>query len=375
MLSALFGASAYLTVHHIIVWLRRREEAAYLWVGLWSACSCAYQVSRYNQIVSQDQASMARADWWAFSTAVLVLMVLVMTFRAIADVPEPRWPPAVLVGIGVVTLALHAGSHLFIATGVDSYESLLGGTVEFTRVGPLYLPLLVGYSTLAYVYGMWMVKQSVRLETREKSAVAVGVQGYAALGMNDVLLFSGYVHTLSLFEYGFAAFAVGLSLLLQRRIERLQDRLESEVERATRSLRGALEEAKAAARAKSQFLANMSHEIRTPLNGVIGTAKLLLDHPLDDHARESVEIIDRCGDSLLSLVNDVLDFSKLDQGAMMLASLGQRHGRALPSAGRSQGHRPERRGQRGSARASARRPDAPGPGPSKPGRQRREVHG
>jgi len=113
------------------------------------------------------------------------------------------------------------------------------------------------------------------------------------------------------------------------------EEMQQNIDQATSDLRETLEQmeiqnveldlakkrAQEAARIKSEFLANMSHELRTPLNGVIGFTRQTLKTPLNVTQRDYMHTIERSANNLLSIINDVLDFSKLEAGKLVLETI------------------------------------------------------
>ncbi len=139
---------------------------------------------------------------------------------------------------------------------------------------------------------------------------------------------------------------------------------------ANAQLDDALVEARSAARMKSEFLATMSHEVRTPLNGVLGMAHLLADSPLTTEQREYVETIRSSGQGLLTTLNDILDFSRIEAGKLTIEAVPADPRQVVEEAAELVA---PRAGERGLEYAVVVEPDVPAAILTDPGRLRQVV--
>lgn len=114
-------------------------------------------------------------------------------------------------------------------------------------------------------------------------------------------------------------FVVGVVWVIRRRSmseRRERERLEAAVAERTAQLDHEKQRAERASQYKSEFLANMSHEIRTPMNGIIGMTNLALEHASNGEQLEQLHIVKESAESLLAILNDILDLSKIEAGKL-----------------------------------------------------------
>lgn len=320
------GISAWLAVYNFVVFAMRRERLT-LWVALWSTVSFVYQFARHSQVQDGGTTQLAQVESICFVSAVILIPLIFLMIRELTQSTLFPWAEHAFATWLVVALGLHATTQLFVLHTVAEYVNFEGVAVRYLEVGPLYLPSFLVVSLGSLLMGVLMVARSTVLSRREKAVWLGSMLVYQGLGANDLLLFSQVTRSLlpaapgqSLFEFGVIGMAVALSLRTARRAEISAQQLEQLVERRTSQLEHALTEARAAVAARAAFLASMSHEVRTPLNGIIGLTELLLDdRGLPQATQERLALVLRSGRTLKALVDDVLDFARLDARGLTLS--------------------------------------------------------
>lgn len=238
-----------------------------------------------------------------FSAGGLAILVIVLLVRGMLRSPGGQQGLAV---IAVYLAAALVWRFHVLPSSTNWRPRVVAALVADLGMTASVMAMLGPHGSFFYPVLLWIVVGS-GLRFGNRYLIPASAIGCAAFGV--AISRSGYWHQHLDVAVGLLAGIVVLPtffLGVLKRLDRLNSRLGEE-----------LVKAQAAEKAKGEFLASMSHEIRTPLNGVIGMAQMLADAPLDAEHRGYVDVIVRSGDSLLTLINEVLDFSKIQSGQLV----------------------------------------------------------
>jgi signal transduction histidine kinase/FixJ family two-component response regulator len=213
-------------------------------------------------------------------------------------------------------------------------------SLQFTLEVVIWACSLLGVATVAFGFGYpveyllipLLVWSAFRSEQRFIAIAIVLVSALAIAGalrgtssfnrstLNEsLLLLQAFIGTITVTTLILSAVIIEREQV-KARLERANEELEFKVEERTAALKQSKETAEVASRAKSEFLANMSHELRTPLNGILGYAQILSrSQSWGEKERKGVNIVYQCGSHLLTLINDILDISKIEARKLELA--------------------------------------------------------
>jgi signal transduction histidine kinase/CheY-like chemotaxis protein len=211
---------------------------------------------------------------------------------------------------------------LFQITTVSCVTFLTGYEIIFMFIRSCYRDWKAGGKTkslLSYI--------GKNIFTTQRGIFLIAISVLLITASIDIVNNRVFQFGLSITKFGFFVFTMASVAILIRQyvdmakaLEKSNLNLEAQVQERTRELETQTLLAESASRAKTEFLANMSHEIRTPMNAIIGMTEILLRKDAGREIYESARNIKHAGSNLLSIINDILDISKVEAGKMDIVS-------------------------------------------------------
>ena len=279
-----------------------------------------------------NDARRARLIRWTSATLV-VFAIAAMIVLQLAGLTEPRrlaGTLALLAGAVAAWLLCRAG-RVALGGQMLVWSSMAGITLVAFATGGYRSPATNGYLTVVAIAG-WLLGIRFMIATTMLSLAILAA--LFVLGQFELLPAPAPSHPLVHFATETVPLAIGgllfYYLLLEMQtslakekaaredLARANDDLEQKVAQRTRELSDAKEAAEGASRAKGAFLANMSHEIRTPIHAIVGLTEIVQRESGDAATKQRLALVAKASDHLLTLINNVLDVSKIESGKVEL---------------------------------------------------------
>ncbi|MDR0554092.1 MAG: response regulator [Treponema sp.] len=317
LLVALCGLFAFAGIYHLMLFLsiNTRKEVFNLYFSLLSTSLCIYTIARngiVNLLIPNSDISIRLEYACVFMLSSFMGLFLETFGRQKTTLPT----------------RVYFGCCLFFGLSQAVFCTQYGDDIlKIWNISILIYFSYVFFYDLVY-FSLKNRKTGALKENQDAPIVhiVVGVGSVYFCGIYDVLDAVFFHRSFSLFQYSFFVVTLGIAFTLSNRFSSLYNRLgkanatlEAAVHERTLELEKQTEIAVNASRAKSEFLATMSHEIRTPLNAIIGFSEIELRNTPPSTGKNSIEQIYQSGSSLLAIVNDILDISKIEAGSFELA--------------------------------------------------------